>query len=316
MTQSSTQRTNPDVAYDADPTTGFPVYDTFDNPADAPWSEIGGTSDAAPQWSALLAIADQGRALSGLGPLDGATQTLPMLYSMPSRDFNDITTGATFGFPNYNAGPGYDLVTGLGTPIANRVVADFVGLNVVGSTPAVGSTINSQATSFTINFSFPVDPSTLSANVFTVNGLQANGVVASNNGLTATFTFNTSPVTGAGLYTMSIPGGSIAMLGSPTSTNLGFTGSFSYAINPVSQFAVKAFNTGETAGQAFSVTVLAEDKFGNTVSNYSGTVHFTVTDKGAGVKLPADYTFTGATEAPTGSSTPSPWPPRARNSSP
>jgi hypothetical protein len=294
VTQTSTVRTNPDVAYDADPETGFPEYDTFVNPGDAPWNIIGGTSDAAPQWAALIAIADQGRALSGLGSLDGPTQTLPMIYAAPSADFNDITTGTTFGNPNYDAGPGYDLVTGLGTPVANRLVADLVGLNVVGSSPAVGSTINFQATSFTINFSFPVDPSTLSASAFTVNGLQANGVVLSNNDLTATFTYSASPVTNSGLYTMSIAGGSFTMQGDPTATNSGFTGSFSYAINPVSQFVVQASATGDIAGQAFSVTVLAEDRFGNTVSNYTGTVHFTVTDRGAGVTLPANYTFGGA----------------------
>ena len=31
VTQSTTARTNPDVAYDADPNTGFPVYDSYNN---------------------------------------------------------------------------------------------------------------------------------------------------------------------------------------------------------------------------------------------------------------------------------------------
>ena len=33
VTQSTTYRTNPDVSYDADPNTGFPVYDSYNNPA-------------------------------------------------------------------------------------------------------------------------------------------------------------------------------------------------------------------------------------------------------------------------------------------
>src|SRR5262249_38291167 len=71
VTQSTTQRTSPDVAYDANPNTGFPVYNSYSNSASAPWAQFGGTSAGAPQWSALLAIADQGRALNGLGTLDG-----------------------------------------------------------------------------------------------------------------------------------------------------------------------------------------------------------------------------------------------------
>jgi subtilase family serine protease len=47
VTQSTTKRTNPDVAYDANPSTGFPVYNTYSYPT-APWQQFGGTSDAAP----------------------------------------------------------------------------------------------------------------------------------------------------------------------------------------------------------------------------------------------------------------------------
>jgi hypothetical protein len=125
--QSTTKRTNPDVSYDSDPNTGFPVYDTFNNSPSAPWSQFGGTSDAAPQWAALIAIADQGRAINGLSSLDGAAQTLPMLYSMPYSNFHDITSGTSTGSPHYSAGVGYDLVTGLGTPFANLVVANLAG---------------------------------------------------------------------------------------------------------------------------------------------------------------------------------------------
>jgi hypothetical protein len=46
-----------------------------------------------------------------------------------------------------------------------------------------------------------------------------------------------------------------------------------------------------TAGVPFTVTVTARDQFGNVASGYTGTVHFTTTDGGAGVVLPADYTF-------------------------
>ena len=122
--QSTGKRTIPDVAWDADPNTGVAVYDSYDavgNPG--AWLSIGGTSLASPSWAALFAIADQGRVLAGATTLDGPTQTLPALYFAPSADFNDITVGSNGGF---NAGPGYDEVTGLGTPKANLLIPDLV----------------------------------------------------------------------------------------------------------------------------------------------------------------------------------------------
>jgi hypothetical protein len=146
VTQSSVSRTNPDVSYDADPNTGFPVYDSYNNRASTPWDQWGGTSDAAPQWAALIAIADQGRALAGQGSLDGATQTLPMLYAMSASNFHDVTGGTSDGTPRYSAGPGYDLVTGLGSPLADRVVNNLVGVvsaSVATTTPGLFDPTNS-----------------------------------------------------------------------------------------------------------------------------------------------------------------------------
>jgi len=123
--QSSTQRTNPDVAYDADPSTGVVVYNN------GGYYAVGGTSAGAPQWAGLVAIADQGAALQGLAPLTGATQTLPALYAASQNDFNDVIGGSN-GYP---AGPGYDLVTGRGTPKAALVVNDLIRV----ATPAGGA---------------------------------------------------------------------------------------------------------------------------------------------------------------------------------
>jgi hypothetical protein len=139
VTQSTTFRALPDVAFLGDPDTGVAVYDSYDSPAD-PWIKIGGTSLAAPMWAGLLAIADQGRLLNGLPALDGIHDTLPMLYDLPASDFHDITTGNN-GFP---AGPGFDLVTGRGTPIVDRVVAGLIGSPIpVTPVPLIASfTVN------------------------------------------------------------------------------------------------------------------------------------------------------------------------------
>jgi hypothetical protein len=129
--QTTTQRTVPDVAFDANPVTGIPVYDSFTNGRGRPWEETGGTSLAAPAWAALIAIADQLRSQLGLSSLDGPSETLPQLYQLPASAFHDITTGGN----GFRAGPGYDLVTGLGSPIADRVVTGLVG-EAVTSVPA------------------------------------------------------------------------------------------------------------------------------------------------------------------------------------
>jgi subtilase family serine protease len=114
---------SPDVAFDADPQTGFAVFDSTSTPTgDSGWMQVGGTSAGAPQWAGLFAIAAQGRALRHRASLDGATQTLAALYALPADDFHDIVIGDN-GFP---AGPGYDLVTGRGTPVADQLVADLV----------------------------------------------------------------------------------------------------------------------------------------------------------------------------------------------
>ncbi|HEY7327161.1 MAG TPA: S53 family peptidase [Gemmataceae bacterium] len=127
VSQSTTHRTSPDVSYNANPNTGMSVYDTYGTPAGSPWLQVGGTSAGAPQWAALVAIADQARAMKGLGTLDSGTQLLPMLYQLPNSDFHDVTSGSSTGNPTYAAVPGYDLVTGLGSPYADRIVSALSG---------------------------------------------------------------------------------------------------------------------------------------------------------------------------------------------
>ena len=110
--QSTGRRTTPDVAYDAAPQTGFAVYQG------GSWQTVGGTSAGAPQWAGLIALADQQRARLGLGPLN---QAQARLYNLPADDFHDVV----FGSNGYLAGTGYDYVTGLGSPVANRIISDL-----------------------------------------------------------------------------------------------------------------------------------------------------------------------------------------------
>src|SRR5262249_23667927 len=74
------------------------------------------------------AIANQGRKLLGKNTL---VNPQAIMYSLPRSDFHDITVGDNdyfglgFGITGNPAGPGYDLASGLGTPIANLVIRDL-----------------------------------------------------------------------------------------------------------------------------------------------------------------------------------------------
>ena len=62
------------------------------NGGSTPWTGAVGTSASCPQWAALIAIIDQGRAAKGLSSLSTA-QTQQVLYSLSSADYHDVTIG-------------------------------------------------------------------------------------------------------------------------------------------------------------------------------------------------------------------------------
>ncbi|MGA8621866.1 MAG: S53 family peptidase [Candidatus Sulfotelmatobacter sp.] len=99
----------PDVAGDADPTTGYVTR--VDGQADV----IGGTSAVAPLWAGLVALINE-----GVGKPVGFIN--PLLYQGAGAggDFHDITSGNNGA---YSAGPGWDPCTGLGSPIGAKVAA-------------------------------------------------------------------------------------------------------------------------------------------------------------------------------------------------
>ena len=92
--QATGNRTTPDVSFVADPNTGAWIADPNQS-SDNPWEIAGGTSLAAPSWAGLVALADQGRAAAGLATFSSSSGGLVQgaLYSLPSSDFNTITSG-------------------------------------------------------------------------------------------------------------------------------------------------------------------------------------------------------------------------------
>ena len=110
----------PDVSADADPYTGLAMYQN------GMWSTAGGTSASAPLWSALMAIANQ---MAG-HPLGFINTGLYKLASSAhyAQDFHDITVGnnSSQGVTGYDAGPGWDAITGWGSPNAVNLLPDLI----------------------------------------------------------------------------------------------------------------------------------------------------------------------------------------------
>jgi len=63
--------------------------------------------------------------LAGRGPWGGAAH-LAEFWAAPASIFHKIPTGATRGPPAYSAAPGYDLVTGLGSPFSDSLIKDLL----------------------------------------------------------------------------------------------------------------------------------------------------------------------------------------------
>jgi kumamolisin len=102
----------PDVAGNADPLTGYQVR------VDGQGQVIGGTSAVAPLWAALVARCNQ-KLGTPLGDPHAA------LYRLGTRVFRDITQGSNGA---YQAGPGWDPCTGLGSPNGEALLAGLAAL--------------------------------------------------------------------------------------------------------------------------------------------------------------------------------------------
>jgi hypothetical protein len=114
-------RTVPDVSAFADQYTGITIYYA------GSWYTIGGTSESAPLWAAMLAeVNASSTCAASSSTQDGVGFAAPLLYDVArnptdyASGFTDVTVGnndilnATGG--KYTAGVGYDLATGLGSP--------------------------------------------------------------------------------------------------------------------------------------------------------------------------------------------------------
>ncbi len=100
-----------------------------------------GTSGAAPSFAGMVVLANQYLVSSGAQAQPGLGNINPALYQMAQANaavFHDITAGSNIvpcaaGSPDcpngslgYNAGPGYDQATGLGSPDAYNLVHNWI----------------------------------------------------------------------------------------------------------------------------------------------------------------------------------------------
>jgi subtilase family serine protease len=118
-------RGTPDVAYDGDPNTGVATYDSVSYLNSTGWFQVGGTSVGPPQWAALFAIANSMRGV----PLTGSTGLLYDIAKQEVSDFRDVKQGRNGPCQDVcTAEPGYDYVTGLGSPQADALIPDLMTL--------------------------------------------------------------------------------------------------------------------------------------------------------------------------------------------
>ena len=123
-------RESPDVSADAASNTGIVTY------WDGSWTHFNGTSYGAPIWAAVTALSDDCARIWGRKQVGFLNPALYRIASNPTEyaeAFYDVTQGnndyidPSSALLGYSARPGYDMASGLGTPIAgvdNKGVVD------------------------------------------------------------------------------------------------------------------------------------------------------------------------------------------------
>jgi kumamolisin len=109
---AGTKRLVPDVSVTADPEKGAFLF------LNGKVIQIGGTSWSAPVWAGFCALINEARINAGKPALPFLN---PLLYPLIGTScFRDITSGTNGAF---NAGAGYDMVTGIGVPNVKQLMA-------------------------------------------------------------------------------------------------------------------------------------------------------------------------------------------------
>ncbi len=182
VVNGSTHRLVPDVSLNGDPKTGVLIYQ-FDQGG---WFSVGGTSAASPLLASLIALADS-NCRTSVGFLN------PQLYALSASsptDFSDTTTGTnSVGTgTTYVAQPGYDLATGLGSPLGSLLT----GLCTAAPSATQTSVLAGKLTTITAHVAAPVQ---LQAGDTVSVSLPSGDTVPTNSAsVTATANGSTGPI--------------------------------------------------------------------------------------------------------------------------
>jgi hypothetical protein len=251
--------------------------------------EVGGTSVGAPQWAALIALANSVRTS---GAVQGDTSIYSVAGKAPalnSATFFDIISGSNGGDSDDLATVGYDLVTGLGSPMAAGLVNALAPQTPnfsVSVTPSTQTVTPGSPVSYTVTIA-PLGAFTGTV-TFSASGLPGNASatfspasVAGSGSSTLTFTTSTT-----GTYTIIITGTSSTLTHSATVTLVVATPDFSLSASPASQTVRHGNST------TYAVNVSPSGGF-------AGTVKLSVSDLPTG----ATATFKPVSITTSGSST-------------
>jgi hypothetical protein len=248
----------------ADPSTGLYVYCSTYNPPG--WYQVGGTSAGAPQWAALVALANQGRASGVSGNKDIYSPTVAGTpTTINANNFLDISSGSNGSDPDDMSVLGYDLVTGLGSPVVTGVVPALAALAPASPDFSVSVTPTSQT----------VAPGGSTSYTVTVSALGGFGGIVNLtvSGSGATYTLSASSVTGSGTSTLSIKAGTTT--GPFTFTVTGTSGSLNHSttatlVVAAQDFSISASPTSQTVKQgkstSYRVTVAPSGGFNSAVT--------------------------------------------------
>ncbi|HEX5403633.1 MAG TPA: putative Ig domain-containing protein [Pseudonocardiaceae bacterium] len=220
QTGTGTMRTVPDVSADADPNTGFSIF------SGGTWTEFGGTSCAAPEWSGFTALFNQKAAAAGKPNLGLANPAVyPILGGANyATSFHDVKTGSNGDF---TATTGYDDVTGIGSPIADGLANTLLGSTtapgntVTVTNPGAQSTVTGSAVSLTIH----ATDSAAAALTFSATGLPTglsinatSGLISGTAGTAGTFSVtvtarDATSASGSASFTWTVSSGTVGCTG-------------------------------------------------------------------------------------------------------
>ena len=299
LTPADTKRDVPDVTLSASPAHDSTLICSLGScvngfrASDGSLNVVGGTSVGAPAFAGIVAILNQATQSNGL------TNINPTLYALAVSHpaaFHDITTGnnivpctsGSTGCPasapfqiGFNAGTGYDLVTGLGSVDANVLATNWPGFSVspdfsIGATP--------------ITVAAPGQSGTSTVTVSMLNGF-SNTVTLTCSGLPvgASCAFVQGSLTATGTSTLTVSTNSNTPAGTSTITVTGTAGSTTHSASVSLTVSAPGFTISAPALAPASIAAGASSTSTITVAptgGFTGTVALTCAVTGGGTPAP------------------------------